>query len=367
MDVELRPARVTPPGRIIRRELDARGWTQKDLAEITGRPEQVISQIIQGRKQITSETALQLAAAFGTSADLWLNLEANYQLDRARQTFGPSEIERRSRLYTIAPVNELVKRGWIQASDSVDDLERQVCAFLGIASLAEQPCLAVNFRQGQAATPETAAEIAWVKRVERLVRAQTVAAYNPKRLRAALPDLLAFSNDPGGVKHAPDWMRGLGVHFVIVPHLPHTYLDGAAFTFEDHPVVALTLRHDRIDSFWFTLLHELAHIVAGHTGLYLDNLDVQNENQAESEANRLARNWLIDPDAFARFVAAHKPYFSRDAVRAFAESQGRHPGIIVGRLHYENLIPYKNLRAWLVKARPHLQAWIDVAEPSWQV
>jgi len=186
-------------------------------------------------------------------------------------------------------------------------------------------------------------------------------------LRAALPDLLAFSNDPGGVKHAPDWMRGLGVHFVIVPHLPHTYLDGAAFTFEDHPVVALTLRHDRIDSFWFTLLHELAHIVAGHTGLYLDNLDVQNENQAESEANRLARNWLIDPDAFARFVAAHKPYFSRDAVRAFAESQGRHPGIIVGRLHYENLIPYKNLRAWLVKARPHLQAWIDVAEPSWQV
>ena len=88
MDVKLRPARATPPGRIIRRELEARGWTQKDLAEITGRPEQVISQIIQGRKQVTPETALQLAAAFGTSADLWLNLEANYQIHQALEGGG---------------------------------------------------------------------------------------------------------------------------------------------------------------------------------------------------------------------------------------------------------------------------------------
>jgi len=83
MDVKLRPARATPPGRIIRRELEAQGWTQKDLAEITGQPEQVISQIIQGRKQVTPETALQLAAALGISADLWLNLEANYQVHQA--------------------------------------------------------------------------------------------------------------------------------------------------------------------------------------------------------------------------------------------------------------------------------------------
>jgi len=364
MDVELRPAKVTPPGRIIRRELEARGWTQKDLAEITGRPEQVVSQIIQGRKQVTPETALQLAAAFGTSADLWLNLEANYRIYQALQVFGPSEIERRSRLYSLTPVSELVKRGWIQASDSLDDLERQVCSFLGIASLAEQPGLAVNFRQGQASTPETAAEMAWVKRVEHLARAQMVAAYAPERLRAAIPGLLAFSSEPEGMKQAPDILRGLGVHFVIVPHLPHTYLDGAAFTFENHPVVALTLRYDRIDSFWFTLLHELAHIVAGHAGLYLDNLDEQNGNQAESEANRLAQDWLMAPDAFAKFVSDNKPYFSRGAVQAFAERQGRHTGIVVGRLHYENLIPYKNLRGWLVRAKPYLQAWIDVAEPS---
>ena len=85
MSATVGPARVPTPGRIIRRELEARGWTQKDLAHIMDRPEQTISQIVQGRKRVTPETALELASAFGTSADLWLNLEAAYRLHRARQ------------------------------------------------------------------------------------------------------------------------------------------------------------------------------------------------------------------------------------------------------------------------------------------
>ena len=77
MSQQLVPARVPPPGRILMRELEARGWTQKDLAEITNRPIQTINEIIQAKKQITPETALDLAAAFGTSAELWINLETN--------------------------------------------------------------------------------------------------------------------------------------------------------------------------------------------------------------------------------------------------------------------------------------------------
>ena len=86
MSTYLKPARIVPPGRIILRELESHGWTQKDLAAITRRPAQTISLIVNGRKKITPETALQLAAAFGTSADLWLNLEDNYRIHEARQT-----------------------------------------------------------------------------------------------------------------------------------------------------------------------------------------------------------------------------------------------------------------------------------------
>ncbi len=79
MNTEIRPARAIAPGRIILRELEARGWSQQDLAAIMGRPEQAISEIINAKKQITAETAQQLSRAFGTSVDFWLNLEMQYQ------------------------------------------------------------------------------------------------------------------------------------------------------------------------------------------------------------------------------------------------------------------------------------------------
>jgi len=364
MSMDLRPARVALPGRIIKRELDARGWTQKDLAEIMGRPPQAVSEIVRGRKQITPETALQLAAAFGTSPELWINLETNYRLYLIRQEYDRAEIARKSRLYSLSPVSEMIKRAWIKDTDSVEELEREICAFLEIDSPDQQPNLAANLRQTQSREPEVTAQIAWVKRVEHLARAQNVGEFDRAQVQAALPDLLACAAEAKDVAQVPALLQSLGIHFVIVPHLPYTYLDGAAFTFESHPVTALTLRYDRVDSFWFTLLHELAHIVAGHEGLYLDNLDERNGSDVEAEASQLAQDWLIDPEAFAEFVAATKPYFSRAKIVTFAQSQGRHPGIVLGRLHYEQLVPYKNLRTLLLRVKPHLQDWIDTPGPA---
>ncbi|GAG07588.1 unnamed protein product, partial [marine sediment metagenome] len=124
------------------------------------------------------------------------------------------------------------------------------------------------------------------------------------------------------------------------------------------------LRYDRIDSFWFTLLHELAHIVAGHEGIYLDNFDEQNGNGTEDEANRMAQDWLIDPGAFASFVRVTQPYFSRAKVFRFAQEMGRHPGIILGRLQHDGVVSYGNLRALLGKVKPYLEIWIDDPGPN---
>jgi HTH-type transcriptional regulator/antitoxin HigA len=80
-----RPFRPVAPGEILRDELSARCWTQRQLAQRLGRPFQLVNEIINGRKQITAETALDLAEAMGTSAEFWMNLESNYRLDLARQ------------------------------------------------------------------------------------------------------------------------------------------------------------------------------------------------------------------------------------------------------------------------------------------
>lgn len=130
MSATLKPARVTLPGRILLRELEARGWSQRDLAAIIGRPYQAINQIVRGSKRITPETARELAQAFGTSPELWMNLEVNYRLQLAKQEDKEREIARRSHLYSQAPVAELIRRGQIEGSDNIDDLEEQVRAYL---------------------------------------------------------------------------------------------------------------------------------------------------------------------------------------------------------------------------------------------
>jgi len=118
-------AEVFPPGEFLREELEARGWTQGDLAEILGRPLARINEIICGKRAITPETAKGLSEALGTSADLWLNLENVYQLSKVRKA--DNTVERRAKLYALAPVREMVKRHWIEHSDNIDVLEARIC------------------------------------------------------------------------------------------------------------------------------------------------------------------------------------------------------------------------------------------------
>ena len=363
MSQPLSPARVSSPGRILSRELDARGWTQKDLAEIMGRPHQTINGIVKGNKQVTPETAIELAEALGTSAEFWTNLEAKYRLYMAQKasaqkesesSTADSDISRRGRLYSFAPIAEMLKRGWLNAVDTIDELEKQVCDFFGITQLEETPKLAVNCRQSENRDPETQAQMTWARRVENIARTQTLPPFDRAKLKAAIPEILAFAAETAGVALVSEKLHSLGVHFIIVRHLGKTYLDGAAFYLEQNPVVALTLRYNRIDNFWFTLMHELAHIVAGHEGSYLDNMDNLEVNQQETEANQLATDWLLNPEALARFVQATKPYFSAKKVEGFAISQNRHPGILVGRLQREKVIPYQNHKKFLVKIDKYL-------------
>lgn len=360
MERKLQPARAIPPGRILTRELEARGWTQKDLARIMGRPAQAINEIVKGTKQITPETALELAEAFGTSPEFWTNLEAQYRLTLARRGKDIKEIARKSRLYTLAPVSELLKRGWIAAPDSFDELEQAVFAFMGASSPEEMGKLAVSFRHARQRGPELAAQIAWVRRVEQVAASRRAVRFDVARLERMLSEILACAAKVEDVASVPRLLADAGVHFVVVSHLEKTYLDGAKLMCGNTPVIALTLRYDRIDSFWFTLLHELAHIVLKHQGSYLDNLyESDHVDGEEKVANRLAGEWLLDPKGFKAFVKETHPYFSRSAITGFASSQGRHPGIVLGRLHHEKLVDYKNLRGMLVKVSPFLGEWVD--------
>jgi len=364
MSEKLRPFRPIKPGEILKEELEARGWTQSDLAEVLGRPIQVVNEIIRGKKAIIPATAVELSRAFDTSPEFWLNLEAAYRLDLLHHEGGNNdEIARRAKVYSLAPIKELAKRGWISKTSDLDIIEGEVLRLLEIKSVEDRPMLALAARKSDPYGEYSPAQIAWACRARQLARRQKVKAFDRRGFNAGVPKLARLSIEDEGIEQVPKALADLGVRLVVVDHLPQTYIDGAAFWLDaKSPVVALSLRYDRIDYFWFTLMHELAHIRRNgkHTGHLDDNLvgplaqAREDKPKDEQEADDQACDWLLPHDDVLLFVSTTKPYFSKAAILEFANAAGVHPGIVVGRLQHLKEIPYSHSRGMLVKVRKRL-------------
>jgi HTH-type transcriptional regulator/antitoxin HigA len=183
------PAEVFAPGEFLADELEARGWSQVELAEILGRPPRLVSEIIAGKRAITPETAMGFAAAFGTSAHVWMNLETAYQLSKAE--IAEDKVSRRARLYSRFPVKELIKRGWVEGSDNIEVLERRFLDFFQMSSWDARPkfCHAAR-ASNYDATPDYI-RLAWLYRAEKVARAVRVQKYSESALLRAIPELRA--------------------------------------------------------------------------------------------------------------------------------------------------------------------------------
>ena len=348
-------AEVFPPGEFLRDELEARGWSQTELAEIIGRPVRLINELIAGKKAITPETAIQLGDSLGTGPELWMNLESQYQLSKVRSTDGL--IARRARLYERFPVREMIKRGWIEASKSIDVLEQQFLAFFGIESLeAEIPFCHAAKKTSPEDLP-SALQLAWLCRARRIASELIITAYDEAQLREVLPRLSALLSAPEETRHVARLLAECGVRFVVVEPIPGAKIDGACFWLATQPVIALSLRLDRIDNFWFVLRHELEHVLQRHgedRGYIIDqDLDSAPADQIPDEekvANAAGQAFCVSSDELSNFIARVAPFFKEERVVLFAQRLNVHPGIVVGQLQ-RRLGRYDLFRKYQVKVR----------------
>jgi HTH-type transcriptional regulator / antitoxin HigA len=350
------PAEVFPPGEFIRDELEERGWTQADLAKIMGRPVATLNQIINGSKAITPETACELSSAFGTTPEVWLNLENAYQLSKVVVPF--EEIRKRASLFEAAPVKEMEKRGWIKTSNSIDELKKQVDEFFSIQEISKLRVAARASEQDSELTPE---QIAWCVRALQLAKSVPAKKYTNKSLEDGIPQLRALADFPENVRKVPALLSEMGIRFVVVEHLSKTKIDGAALWLGDgwdKPVIALSLRYDRIDSFWHTLFHELSHIK--HKDSYIVDVDMVGADRClsdsalseiEARANKEAAEMLIPKEKFESFIIRTHPFYSSGKIIQFANVIKTHPGIIAGQLQHRKKIDWSNHRQMLVKVR----------------
>ena len=345
-----RPAEVVHPGVYIRDELEARGWSQVDLSEILGRPPRLVNELIGGGRSISPETARGLSEAFGTSADVWMNLQSAYNLWHSEAQ--DDDVARRARLYSIAPVRELIKRGWIEGSESIDLLERQISDLLEMPSIDHKPKLAAAAR-----TPleeVTTSQVCWFFRAKKLGKIAHAKRFTSRRLEACLANLRPLMIAPEEARHVPRVLAEAGIRFVVIEPLQKSRIDGATIWLDKQtPVVALSMRYDRIDWFWHTLLHELEHVRRRHNFLDLE-IGKHKDNEQENQADTAAQENLIPRDKFEDFVARVSPLYSKISIRGFATLIGVHPGIVVGRLQFGDEISYAHNRAMLAKIRHHV-------------
>lgn len=355
------PAEVFPAGEYLRDELDERGWTVTEFAEILGRPVQAVSEILNGKKRITTETAISVADATGTSPELWLNLETAFRLHQQRSDLDPdvlTPVARRARLRSAVPLAQIRKRGWLPEvtdTSNLDDIESAVCTLLDVDSVGDRPSFALAAKRSNSNEEVTIEQTAWLGHVRQIAGSQSVSPYDPVALGNAAADLPRIMREgPSELRHVPRLLADCGVRLVFCEGLRGGKLDGAVtFLADGLPAIGITTRGNRFDSLLFTLLHECAHLTLGHITLasmaIIDNdLTREETDPDEFEANEQASQWMF-PGGF-EIKSASLP--------SIIEAAGRyqvHPSIVAGRVQHDTK-NWRRHRAHIPKVRQDLES-----------
>jgi HTH-type transcriptional regulator/antitoxin HigA len=335
-----------PPGEYLLEVTEELDMPQAELARRMGRPNQAISEIIKGHKAITPETALQLEEVVGVPAHIWTGLEADYQLAKAREEF-TRQVEAEAEAVTRFPYPEMAKMGLVKATRNRIEKVKELRRFFGIASLfnlAEVRSYAPAFRQTNKGAVSHEALAVWLRAGEQAARRIETQPYDAKRLKELLPALRSLTKEPPE-RFEPQlkvMLAECGVALVLLPHLPKTFTQGATFwPSKDKAVLMMTLRGSWADIFWFSLFHELGHILLhDKRHVFLEDGAPDPEwQQQEEEADRFAQQTLIPDAAYERFIG-ETFHFTEATIKAFADTIGICPGIVTGRLQHDKRLPH---------------------------
>jgi len=337
-----------PPGEYLEEVLKELGMTKNELAKRMDRPAPKLSAIFKGSKAITPETALRLEKVVGVPAHIWTGLESEYRLAIARiqEKKEREQLKAESEYVTLFRYAELVKMGAVNKYARPVDKVLALHHFFGVTSLKAIPNLKryqPAFRTGQKATkgskPEAIAS--WLRMGERTAAQIHCGPFNSKALKKAVDNIRAMTRQ--SPEHFQDALKNIladhGVALVICPQMRSTGIHGATFWMgSGKAVVMMTLRYKWADIFWFSLYHELGHVLLhGRNTVVLEG---ENKNmrsgKMEAEADKFAADILIPPKAYNEFLAGNRDY--RNDILRFAKKLDISPGIVVGRLQHDTLI-----------------------------
>lgn len=324
---------LVPPGHYLREALEFQGLSQAELALRMGRPAQVVNEIVNGKKEVTEETAFELESVLGTPAHVWLNLESIYRYGRQalerERTLSNQEEEAKQ-----FPYIELCKLGHVPQTRDWSERVVNLMRFFSVARLNLVPAnYAAAFRKAERKEPSPHALASWLRIGEREAEKQDLPPFDRHALKKAVPALRRATRTCGEIDGVLREVLGpAGVAFVSAPHLAKTYANGAAYWHGNRAIVLLSIRGIYSDIFWFSLFHEVGHLLLhDRTSTFIEGLGFSSKE--EDEANHWAGETLIPSRTWGEFFATGD--FAQDTVVNFADNLDICPSIVVGRLMRE--------------------------------
>ncbi len=255
---------AVPPGRLVAETLAAKGISQAELARRMRRPAPAINEIVHARKEITAETAIQLERALGVPAHIWLGLEAEYRHTKARQD-DEKRLKQQVPLLARFPYAAIARLGWVPKARRAVEKVSHLLDFFGVSSLETVVHVeAVAYRLSKSHRADAEALASWLRKGNVEAAKVETQPFEAKALRASLPELHKMTTLP--VRQVqPQLTRTLsrcGVAFVMLPHLPKTHAHGATkWLAPDKALLIATARARWSDIFWFSVFHELGHLL----------------------------------------------------------------------------------------------------------
>lgn len=337
------------PGQLVSNLLKERGWTQKTLSVIMGVDSNAVSLIINAKRQVDASMAVVLEEVFNVPAKRFLDLQKSYDLAKARiEAIPDPDRKTRAHLYGELPVNDMIKRGWVNAKNvrDTENVEASLKHFFGVNRLEDIETLPHAAKRTEISVDATPTQLAWLYRVKSIASNMVVGKYSKTAVEKAIREIKRLLLSPDELRNVPRILADAGIRFVIVESLPSSKIDGVCFWLDEYsPVIGMTLRFDRIDNFCFVLRHELEH-VKNRDGLETVLLDVDifdesvgkfNDTIASQEkrANEAAADFCVPSNMMDKFIRVKAPLFSERDFLALSKITKVHPGLVAGQLQHK--------------------------------
>lgn len=342
------------PGYYIEEMIEDLEIGQDEFAKRLGISKKILNKLVEGEINLTDDVAIKIASMFGSSKETWINLQKEYD-SKKMQIEELKELDEELQLLKLIDYNFFTKLGFVERTKDKREKLKNLYSFLKISKLSNllTQDILVNYRVGIGEMKEKNIlnSKVWLQTAINMGRNIETKPFNKYKLETYIPKIRELTVQESNVfiPKLKNIFIECGVSFVTLPHLKNSGINGAVtWINKDKVILAINDRRNYADTFWFSLFHEIKHVLQQKHQLTLissnnsKNLEIEQLNkELEEEADLFSQEILISHNEYYNFIIQDD--FTECSICEFAKKIDIHPGIVVGRLQKEKYIEHSQL------------------------